>query len=853
MQSVNSLSDPFFDSYPAWKKELILRRRANARTGGDAVASSQFVPANLRSVQGTATTNSSSIQGLAHQQLSGNCSVNGPKNRSVQGCRKQLAQRSLSGPSILHYLSHSADTRISFASTSAVRGSVGATPLTSQDNESVHVCLSGKVSGVNMHHKGLHDPKYFGSNDENCSMNNGDEDLQYGPGIVSKLKNRYLSLAMRESKARPALRRFSSLEDLLDAEDTVGAGDSKTTATTRGRMALPSSKRDAMKRARSVDCLTAARRGGMDEVIRKSRSPGDALSCFSRDDVIIIENPTRIAQEQKLRSKGTPTLDVVTEEKPLKLRNIKSVFEPNGQQYSRPRPVGVSTSAPKPSTPTGSKPRPKAKPAGLTARRPDSIQEAKGSLKQVTSLASPTANTVNGESPKFPVPTKMSFASSSKETLASQPLSPTALGPLLRNENSIESTRVLLENRKNAQKSRRESFDDMSKVLDLVTPKPVLLVETSPTVNTSNHTVRPPGIPPALPIRTVSSPTSTVLPFLAPRLTPTSPTISPSSPPVFTPIRQQNPLLASLVPSLTSTPNQSPSAGHYTNGFTPSLPSTPLSVKASPSKQKAPAPQPQQNNSSTFKSDIISKALPSQPVPTGAKTESLPHPGHQPRPTARPPSPPLYSKNVPLKPSTPTITSSPILAPSLPFDSNCSTPSKTPSSLKVTSLGAVVTPSPILNTRQPDVMVTASSHTTTDAPATSHDVVTPSPILRFTAKTPSTTTVPSSSSPVVSSPSRAAQKSGYDSSPVRTTKVTTFSSTGDEITEVIEAVNTVNRGNKASKDRWHQEQTNSLVFNFVGKKVETPDYIENDGVDISKKINKVSLSIQVVFSINCFH
>lgn len=41
-----------------------------------------------------------------------------------------------------------------------------------------------------------------------------------------------------------------------------------------------------------------------------------------------------------------------------------------------------------------------------------------------------------------------------------------------------------------------------------------------------------------------------------------------------------------------------------------------------------------------------------------------------------------------------------------------------------------------------------------------------------------------------------------------------------------------------SKDRWHQEQTNSLLFNFVGKKNNTPDYIENDGVDISKRVNK---------------
>lgn len=62
---------------------------------------------------------------------------------------------------------------------------------------------------------------------ELCTENNynfDDEELQYGPGIVSKLRCRYLSLALRQSvnKQRPTLdnlRRATSLNNLLDEEE----------------------------------------------------------------------------------------------------------------------------------------------------------------------------------------------------------------------------------------------------------------------------------------------------------------------------------------------------------------------------------------------------------------------------------------------------------------------------------------------------------------------------------------------------------------------------------------------------------------------------------------------------------
>lgn len=95
------------------------------------------------------------------------------------------------------------------------------------------------------------------------------EDLQYGPGIVKKLKNKYLSLALRESNNRPSImhmRKATSLENLLD-EDVPKENNenkhfqSRLNGNDTGKM--PSSNRyhrrqlrGEMKRARSVEAIS---------------------------------------------------------------------------------------------------------------------------------------------------------------------------------------------------------------------------------------------------------------------------------------------------------------------------------------------------------------------------------------------------------------------------------------------------------------------------------------------------------------------------------------------------------------------------------------------------------------------
>lgn len=105
--------------------------------------------------------------------------------------------------------------------------------------------------------------------EEECNSDSSEE-LQYGPGIVKKLKSKYLSMTLRESGSRPSLsnmRRATSLENVLDEEPVKqtdikpsqfvkrvpGHTARKVMSTHQSRSAEPS-PRD-MKRARSMETL----------------------------------------------------------------------------------------------------------------------------------------------------------------------------------------------------------------------------------------------------------------------------------------------------------------------------------------------------------------------------------------------------------------------------------------------------------------------------------------------------------------------------------------------------------------------------------------------------------------------
>lgn len=93
------------------------------------------------------------------------------------------------------------------------------------------------------------------------------EELQYGPGIVNRLKSKYLNLTLRETnKSRVSVQRFrraASLEDLLDCEEETGEKTARKYAKRNSPGVAPKSDRyrnasrgnESMKRARSVETL----------------------------------------------------------------------------------------------------------------------------------------------------------------------------------------------------------------------------------------------------------------------------------------------------------------------------------------------------------------------------------------------------------------------------------------------------------------------------------------------------------------------------------------------------------------------------------------------------------------------
>lgn len=299
------------------------------------------------------------------------------------------------------------------------------------------------AASTTMHHKGLHDegprvtsPAYSSVSD---SYSAEDEDLRYGPGIVSKLKNRYMSLAMRESRSRPSLRKFSSLEDLLDSEPR-GTVAAKPRAAPD---AAPTHRREVMRRARSVDSLS----GRLAEDSRRVRTPAMAkshsassrlhssLNPLGKEDVIIIETSRSPAARETQavngaapramepsRSRQLSSSSVGEEEDlppPDTVRHVKRIFEPASSRPPRGTAARIAAhKAAQSSKSNGvapaSKPALKAKPAVVPPRKltppsgpahPVTIEEAKISLKKVTqvvrsnprSTLSVRATALNGE------------------------------------------------------------------------------------------------------------------------------------------------------------------------------------------------------------------------------------------------------------------------------------------------------------------------------------------------------------------------------------------------------------------------------------------------------------------------
>ncbi|XP_046612229.1 uncharacterized protein LOC124301353 [Neodiprion virginianus] len=175
------------------------------------------------------------------------------------------------------------------------------------------------------------------------------EELQYGPGIVNRLKSKYLNLTLREmNKSRPSVqnfRRAASLEDLLDCDDDVTAEKSQRKYTKRNAVpgVLAKSERyrnadrgnDSMKRARSVETLLRYNSVSDDftpHIVPSRFTAGVAKKHHEPNDHIILIDRTSVKIESKLGDPDRP--------KPLnKPRRVKLVVD----ETERPPPDLVKT------------------------------------------------------------------------------------------------------------------------------------------------------------------------------------------------------------------------------------------------------------------------------------------------------------------------------------------------------------------------------------------------------------------------------------------------------------------------------------------------------------------------------
>ncbi|KAK9887565.1 hypothetical protein WA026_023371 [Henosepilachna vigintioctopunctata] len=215
------------------------------------------------------------------------------------------------------------------------------------------------------------------------SDSDSSEELHYGPGIVNKLRNKYLSLALRrENYNRPSilnLRKATSLENMLDDDDdevsakesdqlrifqTNGTDKHSSNRYRNGRRGVQD-----MKRARSVEAISRfenmisppprlenARPKSLHEYIligdkqegndKSYRKPKDSKaieietnienSLFSSNYVPRINRPKRIAPVMNEREK--PPADVV--------KQAKMIFERRPEQRTKP-PVSTGEVAAK--------------------------------------------------------------------------------------------------------------------------------------------------------------------------------------------------------------------------------------------------------------------------------------------------------------------------------------------------------------------------------------------------------------------------------------------------------------------------------------------------------------------------
>ncbi|CAH0553686.1 unnamed protein product [Brassicogethes aeneus] len=166
--------------------------------------------------------------------------------------------------------------------------------------------------------------KYSNGVHRKDSDSDSSEDLHYGPGIVNKLKNKYLSLALRESnnRTRPSiLRKAASLENILD--DEVPNGNKSENRLFQGRV------NGCSENAKNVPNRYRSATRGLE--LKRARSV-EAISMSHHDENKIENNRQSLHEDMLLISEGN--------DKPFSKKHDKIVAETGNSDKQKYTNVG---------------------------------------------------------------------------------------------------------------------------------------------------------------------------------------------------------------------------------------------------------------------------------------------------------------------------------------------------------------------------------------------------------------------------------------------------------------------------------------------------------------------------------
>lgn len=214
---------------PVWKKDLMARLRAqNKCTGNQALT----------------------VCGRQSPPYQSDSSGRAPKHQTSVGIRPTACnQLSVSRPAINPDKNETSDKFVS--------------PLTLRKAKQSKMVQERVCSGE---YNSWESGNNVCENDNNSRTSDSDssEELHYGPGIVNKLKNKYLSLTLHRENSgkRQNLRKTASLEDLLDGDDDESVKTKECRLFQTNGTEKPNRYRQTkrglqdMKRARSMEAIS---------------------------------------------------------------------------------------------------------------------------------------------------------------------------------------------------------------------------------------------------------------------------------------------------------------------------------------------------------------------------------------------------------------------------------------------------------------------------------------------------------------------------------------------------------------------------------------------------------------------